>query len=170
MTGLTNLTAYTFTVVAHGTNGDSQASDASASVVPIGGAVNLTANANSKFVTAEAAGNSPLIANRTAASTWEEFDVTANADGTVSFKAAANGKYVTAEGAGNGPLIANRTAIGSWEKFWVIDEGGGMFALKAMANGKYVTAEGGGNGPLIANRSVVAGWEEFSITAVVAAP
>ena len=170
VTGLTNLTAYTFTVVAHGTNGDSHASDASASVVPIGGAVNLTANANSKFVTAEAGGNSPLIANRTAASTWEEFDVTANADGTVSFKAAANGKYVTAEGAGNGPLIANRTAIGSWEKFWVIDEGGGMFALKAMANGKYVTAEGGGNGPLIANRSVVAGWEEFSITAVAATP
>jgi hypothetical protein len=37
--------------------------------------VSLRANANGQFVTAENAGASPLIANRTAIGPWEEFDL-----------------------------------------------------------------------------------------------
>jgi hypothetical protein len=68
-------------------------------------------------VTAENAGASSLIANRTAIGSWEMFQLVNNVDGSVSLKANINGKYVTAENAGASPLIANRTAIGSWEKF-----------------------------------------------------
>jgi hypothetical protein len=69
------------------------------------------------IVTAENAGASALIANRTSVGQWETFGLIHNADGSVSLKAAANSKYVTAENAGAAALIANRTAIGPWEEF-----------------------------------------------------
>ncbi|TML24207.1 MAG: lectin, partial [Actinobacteria bacterium] len=68
------------------------------------------------FVTAENAGASPLIANRTTVGPWETFQLIHNADGSVSFKA-VNGQYVTAENAGASALIANRGTIGPWEEF-----------------------------------------------------
>jgi hypothetical protein len=72
------------------------------------------------YVTADNAGASPLIANRTAIGTWETFQLIRNSNGTVSLLALANTMYVTAENAGASPLIANRTAIGTWEQFDLI--------------------------------------------------
>jgi hypothetical protein len=79
--------------------------------------VSLRAHINSKYVTADNAGASPLIANRTVIGQWETFLLVHNTDGSISLKAQANGDYVTAENAGASPLIANRAAIGPWEEF-----------------------------------------------------
>jgi len=74
------------------------------------------------IVTAENAGASALIANRTAVGLWETFGLIHNADGSVSLRAMANNDIVTAENAGAAPLIANRTAIGPWEEFDLIND------------------------------------------------
>jgi hypothetical protein len=81
-----------------------------------GGNVALKA-ANGKYVCADNAGASPLVANRDTVGQWETFALIHNADGSVSLKSAANGKYVCADNAGASPLIANRDAIGAWESF-----------------------------------------------------
>lgn len=80
--------------------------------------VSLRAHANGKYVTAENAGRSPLIANRTAIGRWEEFRLVVNSDGSISLLARVNGKYVTAENGGASPLIAGGTAIGAAQKFY----------------------------------------------------
>ena len=79
-------------------------------------AINLHAGANSKWVTAEDAGASPLVARASTPGAWEKFDVVGNADGTVSLIAHVNGKYVSADHGGAAPLIANRSSAGDWEK------------------------------------------------------
>ncbi|CAF5027605.1 unnamed protein product, partial [Rotaria sp. Silwood1] len=85
----------------------------------------LRSNANGKFVCAENAGNSPLVANRDCASGWETFDLIILNENNVALKSHANGQYVCAENGGNSPLIANRASISSWETFQMIDRGNG---------------------------------------------
>lgn len=123
----------------------------------------LRAGANGKYVCADNAGNSALIANSASIIDWVKFDRIDNTDGTVSFKSKANGKYVCADNGGANPLIANRDAIGLWEKFTIVDAGSGNIALKASANNKYVCADNSGNNPLIANRDTVGPWETFTM-------
>ena len=84
---------------------------------PPTGVIALRAHANSKYVCADNAGASALIANRTAIGGWETFKLVQNGDGSVSLLAAANNRYVCADNAGAAALIANRTAIGPWEEF-----------------------------------------------------
>jgi hypothetical protein len=131
--------------------------------VTASGAISLRAHANSMYVTADNAGASPLIANRTAIGTWETFDQINNSDGTISLRAHANSMYVTADNAGASPLIANRTAIGTWEKFTLIHNADGSVSLRAQANNDYVTADNAGASPLIANRTAIGPWEEFDL-------
>jgi hypothetical protein len=125
--------------------------------------VSLRAHANSDYVTADNAGANPLIANRTAIGTWEQFDLIHNADGSVSFRAHANNEIVTADNAGASPLIANRTAIGTWEEFDLIHNSDGSVSLRAHANSDYVTADNAGASALIANRTAIGPWEEFDL-------
>jgi hypothetical protein len=126
-------------------------------------AVSLRAHANGDIVTADNAGASPLIANRTAVGAWEQFDLINNSDGSVSFRAHANNNIVTADNAGAAPLIANRTAIGPWEEFTLINNPDGSISLRAHANNDIVTADNAGASPLIANRTAVGAWEEFDL-------
>jgi hypothetical protein len=126
--------------------------------VPLSG---LYAHADDRWVTAEAAGSQPLIANRGAIDQWERFEFITNADGSTSLRSYVNDKYVTAEAAGAKPLIANRTAIGLWEKFQLITNSDGSISLRSYANGRYVTAEAAGAQPLIANRTAIGPWEKF---------
>ncbi len=126
-------------------------------------AVSLRAHANGKFVTAENAGASPLIANRTGNYGWEQFDEIDLGNGNIALRAHANNLLVTAENAGASPLVANRTAVGSWETFQLVHNADGSISLKARANNAYVTAEDAGNQPLIANRTRVGPWEEFDL-------
>jgi Zn-dependent metalloprotease len=128
-----------------------------------GTVISLRAHANNKIVTAENAGASSLIANRTAIGPWEEFDLINNPDGSISLRAHANNMLVTAENAGSSPLIANRTAIGPWEEFDRINNPDGSISLRAHANNMLVTAENAGSSPLIANRTAIGPWEEFDL-------
>ena len=79
--------------------------------------VSMVSLANGKFVTAEAGGAQPLIANRDAVGPWELFDVVQLSATDVSVRALANNRWVTAEAGGSQPLIANRTSVGQWEQF-----------------------------------------------------
>jgi hypothetical protein len=128
-----------------------------------GTVVSLRARANGEYVTADNAGASPLIANRTAAGSWEQFDLLDQGGGNIALRAHANSRIVTADDAGASPLIANRTAAGSWEQFDLLDQGGGNIALRAHANSRIVTADDAGASPLIANRTAVGPWETFQL-------
>jgi type 1 glutamine amidotransferase len=125
--------------------------------------VSLRAHANGKIVTADNAGSSPLIANRTAIGPWEQFDEIDEGNGNIALRAHANGMYVCADNAGANPLIANRTAVGGWETFTLIHNADGSVSLRALANSHYVTAENAGAAALIANRTAIGGWEEFDL-------
>jgi len=82
--------------------------------------VSLRAHANNDIVTADNAGASPLIANRTSIGPWEEFSLVANGIGSVSLRAHANNNVVTAPNGGASPLIASQTSIGQSEQFDLI--------------------------------------------------
>ena len=125
--------------------------------------ISLRSRANNMYVTADNAGASPLIANRTAIGTWEQFDQITAGSGTIALRAHANNMYVTADNAGASPLIANRTAIGTWETFQLIQNPGGTVSLLALADNMYVTAENAGASPLIANRTAIGTWEQFDL-------
>jgi hypothetical protein len=131
--------------------------------VATGHVISLRAHANGMIVTADNAGASPLIANRTAIGTWEQFDEIDEGNGNIALKAHANGNIVTADNAGASPLIANRTAVGQWETFGLIHNGDGSISLQAKANNDFVTAENAGASALIANRTAIGPWEEFDL-------
>src|SRR5205085_1782784 len=63
----------------------------------------FVANANNLYVTAENAGSSPLIANRSAIGLWEQFQLIDLGNGYVAFQSMVNGLYVCAENAGASP-------------------------------------------------------------------
>ncbi|MCW2639490.1 MAG: lectin, partial [Dactylosporangium sp.] len=128
------------------------------------GVISLRSHANNLYVTAENAGSSPLIANRTAIGGWEQFDRLDLGNGNIALRSHANGKIVTAENAGSSPLIANRDTAGSWETFKLVHNPDGSVSLIAV-NGKYVCAESGGSQPLSANRTAIGAWESFDLIA-----
>jgi lysophospholipase L1-like esterase len=125
--------------------------------------VSFRSHANGKYVCADNAGASALIANRSAIGVWEQFDELDQGNGNIALRAHANGKYVCADNAGASSLIANRTAIGLWETFQLIHNGDGSVTLRARVNNDYVTAENAGASPLIANRTAIGGWEELDL-------
>ncbi len=131
--------------------------------IPAPHVISLRAHANGDIVTADNAGGSPLIANRTAIGPWEQFDEIDLGNGTIALRAHANGDIVTAENAGTSSLIANRTAVGLWETFGLIHNGDGSISLQAKVNNDFVTAENAGASPLIANRTAIGQWEEFDL-------
>jgi hypothetical protein len=126
-------------------------------------AANLVASANSDFVTAENAGASDLIANRTTASTWETFQVVTNSDGTTSLQAAANGKFVTVDAGNGNRLIASQAAIGTSEKFRMVAQSNGTVSFQAVVNNQWVSADLNIGGTLIANRASASTWEQFTV-------
>ncbi len=139
-----------------------------APVITAGGTgmvLSLRAMANNMIVTADNAGTSPLIANRTAIGTWEQFDMLDAGNDTIALRAHANNMIVTADNAGASPLIANRTAVGQWETFELIHNSNGTVSLRAMANNMIVTADNAGASPLIANRTAIGTWEQFDLIA-----
>ncbi|HVK22391.1 MAG TPA: PQQ-dependent sugar dehydrogenase [Actinokineospora sp.] len=123
--------------------------------------ISLKAKANSKFVTADNAGASALIANRAAVGPWERFDVFEMPGGVVGLRAHANWKLVTAESAGASPLIASRTELKSYERFNLIQNADGTVTIKALINGRYVSTPSGGSLPLIASATTIGDPEKF---------
>jgi beta-glucanase (GH16 family) len=129
-----------------------------------GQTVSIRASANNTFVSAENAGASPLVANRATVSTWEQFRVIDNGDGTISLQSVINNLYVTADPSTGGQLIANRSAISNQERFRRIAQSNGTVALQGVANGMYVSADLNIGNVLIANRATPSTWEQFTFT------
>ncbi|MGI5184101.1 PQQ-dependent sugar dehydrogenase [Dactylosporangium sp. CA-152071] len=125
--------------------------------------VSLRARINNRYVTADSAGASPLIANRTAIGPWEQFDMLNLGEDFVALRAHANNKIVCADNGGANPLIANRTAVGAWEIFQRITNSDGSVSFKAVVNARYVTAENAGAAALVANRTAIGPWERFDL-------
>jgi hypothetical protein len=132
----------------------------------VGDVIALQSLANNLYVCADNGGNSPLIANRSVYSTWEEFKVIDAGGGHIVLQSLANNLYVCADNGGNSPLIANRGTYSTWEQFNVIDAGGGHIALQSLANNKYVCADNNGNSPLIANRTSYSTWEQYNVIVI----
>src|ERR1043166_2250588 len=124
----------------------------------------LRASANGNFVTATNAGADDLAATAGVASTWEQFAVVNNSDGTVSLRAGINGLFVSADLNIDGRLIANRTVASTWEKFRLVPQSNGTVALQALANNTFVSADLNIGAVLVANRTVASTWEQFTIT------
>ncbi len=124
------------------------------------------AAANGSYMCAENYGKDPLVANRAAAGTWEEFQVIKNTDGSVSLLSAISGKYVSADLNLGAKLIADRSAAQGWEKFRSISQADGTIALQAVANGRYVSADLNLGGVLVADRTAVGTWERFTLAPV----
>ena len=132
----------------------------------LGKLVTIRARINGRYVSADNAGASPLIANRAVAGTWEQYTVVDNGDGTVALRAMADNRYVTSDQAAAARLIANRPAVGAWERFTLVDNRDGSYALRAGINSKYVSAESAGAAPLLANRPAAGAWESFELAPV----
>jgi hypothetical protein len=125
--------------------------------------ISLRAHANGDYVTADNAGASPLIANRTSIGQWESFDEIDEGGGYIALRAHANNMYVTADNAGAAPLLAKVASVGTWEQFMLIHNGDGSVSLQSRINGDYVTADNAGASPLIANRTSIGPWESFDL-------
>ncbi|GID32231.1 GDSL-type esterase/lipase family protein [Paractinoplanes brasiliensis] len=123
--------------------------------------VGLKSRHNQRYVSAEAGGDQPLIANREAIGLWETFDRIPQTDGTYALRAHANDKYVTATA--TQPLIASATTVGSEQRFRIQTHGDGSVTLQSVATGRFVSAEDGGARPLIADRESVGPWEFFDL-------
>ncbi|WP_431262096.1 lectin [Roseateles chitinivorans] len=130
---------------------------------PVAQVVTLRARVNNRYVTAENAGATALIANRDAIGGWEQFELLDAGNGNIALRARANGKLVCAENGGGSALIANRTAVGPWESFKLIRNPNGSVTLQSIANNRYVTAENAGAASLIANRTAIGPWEQFDL-------
>jgi len=139
----------------------------STSAIPLAQAATIRAVANNNFVSATATGTSYLTATAATASTWEDFQVINNADGTVSFRATISGNFVAADTGLAAPntnrLIANRPVAGDWEKFRLEPQSNGTVAIRAVANNQLVSADLNIGGALIANRATAQAWEQFII-------
>lgn len=125
--------------------------------------ISLKAQANGRWVVAENGGASPLIANRTAIGSWEQYDLIVSSGTRVTLRSHANGAFVCAENGGASSLIANRGAADLWETFILIPNADSTISLRSAVNYRLVTAENGGGAPLIANRTAVDTWEKFDL-------
>jgi beta-glucanase (GH16 family) len=126
--------------------------------------VTIRASANNTFVSAENAGASPLVANRATASTWEQFHLIDNGDGTTSLQAVANGLFVTVDAGNGNRLIASKSAASSSEKFRRVAQSNGTTALQAVVNNQFVSADLNIGDVLVANRAAASTWEQFTLT------
>ena len=146
---------------------------ASAAALP-SHATTLRSVGNNRFVSATAAGTGTLTASAQAASTWEDFDLVSNANGTVSLRSRISGNFVSADiglaAPNTSDLVANRTTASLWEQFRLVPQPDGNVALLAAANNLYVSADQNIGGTLVANRSGVQAWEEFVLSDGAAPP
>jgi len=137
-------------------------------------ATTLLSVGNNRFVSATAAGTGTLTATAQVASTWEDFDMISNANGTVSFRSRISGNFVSADiglpSPNTSDLIANRQTAQLWEQFTLVPQPDGNVALRAAANNLYVSADQNIGGTLVANRNSVQGWEEFVLSGTATPP
>ena len=101
--------------------------------------ISLRAHATGLFVSADAAGTKPLIANRTSIGDWEQYRVRYLRHGYIQLRAVADNRWVTAPHGGSRPLIASSAKAGRAQTFKLIRHRDGSVSLLSLADHKYVT-------------------------------
>jgi Glycosyl hydrolases family 16 len=139
---------------------------------PVGQTIWIRSSATGRFVSADQnrGAFAPLVADRTAASAWEHFQVIDVGGGFIALRSVGTGRYVTADmnrGA-FAPLISDRTAASTWEHFGWADLSGGAFTLRGRVTGRFVSADLGRGeyAPLVSDRASASTWETFTWGAV----
>jgi YVTN family beta-propeller protein len=151
--------SYVLKATATDTTGGTTSVSRTLTVLPRIRSLGLMALSNTRYVSAEALGSQPLVANRTVFGPWEKFDLLDAGDGDVVLRAQANGAYVAVQP--DGRLIASGGAITSAKiRFQLVPGADGTFGLRSKENGKYVSGNNG-TGPLIADRTAIGPWEQF---------
>src|SRR5258708_18170297 len=134
---------------------------------PIGQVISLKADATNLFVSADQnlGSTAPLVGDRTAASTWDEFQVVDARGRLIALLSVGTRYYVSADQnlGVNAPLVADRAVFNTWEKFQWIDLGNNQIHLLSVGNGKFVSADLNiaSTAPLNANRTGASTWETF---------
>jgi hypothetical protein len=121
--------------------------------------ISLRAHATGLFVSADAAGTKPLIANRPSIGPWEQYHVKYLKHGYIQLRAEANNRWVTASHGGGQLLIASNATAGRAQTFKLIRHRNGSVSLLSLADNKYVSVLHSGN--LIARASAVYRAQEF---------
>lgn len=132
---------------------------------------NLLALQNNQYVCADNSGSSPLIANRGAASTWEQFYFVAQSDGSYALKSYINGKFVALQSDGI-TLIATASTASQATTFWLSTKPNqptntvvrypstSSFILQAKASNLYIVLDSATN--LLATTSDINKAEVFT--------
>jgi len=135
---------------------------------PVGQTIWIKASATGRFVSADQnrGAVAPLVADRTAMTGWEQFQVVDVGGGFIALRAMGTGRFVSADtnlGAW-APLVADRPTASTWEHFTWADLGGGAFTLKGRITGRFVAADlnRGTWAPLVSDRTAASTWETFT--------
>lgn len=123
--------------------------------------ISLRAHATGLFVSADAAGTKPLIANTNSTGPWEQYHVKYLRHGYIQLRAVANNRWVTAPHRGSQQLIASSATAGRAQTFKLIRHRNGSVSLLSLADNKYVTVLLSGN--LIARATAVHRAQEFDL-------
>jgi hypothetical protein len=143
---------------------------------PVGQTIWIRSSATGQYVSADQnrGAFAPLVADRTTASTWEQFQVIDAGGGFIALRSVGTGLYVSADlNRGDyAPLVADRGIADAWEHFAWVDLAGGAFTLRGRTTGMYVSADQGRSdyAPLVSNRASTSSWETFTWGAVGVTP
>ena len=143
---------------------------------PVGQTIWIRAAATGRFVSADLDRGTyaPLVADRTAVGTWEQFQVISISGGYIALRSVGTGRYVSADtnrGA-FAPLVADRVTANTWEHFVWSDLAAGGFTLRGRVTGRFVCADlnRGAFAPLVSDRVSASTWETFTWGTVGAPP
>ena len=141
---------------------------------PVGQTIWIRASANGLFVSADQNRGAwaPLVADRTTAAAWEQFQVVDAGGGFIAFRSVGTSLFVSADQNRANALVADRASIGTWEQFTWSDIAGGAFTLRGRALNRFVAADlaRASYGPLVCDRTVASTWEQFTWGAAGAQP
>ena len=141
---------------------------------PVGQTIWIRASANGLFVSADQNRGAwaPLVADRTIADAWEQFQVVDAGGGFIAFRSVGTGLFVSADQNRANALVADRASIGTWEQFTWSDITSGAFTLRGRALNRFVAADlaRASYGPLVCDRTVASTWEQFTWGAAGAPP
>ncbi|WP_432982812.1 PKD domain-containing protein [Dactylosporangium sp. CA-233914] len=145
---------YTVSVTLTDAAGVTRTASKTAFVHPFLKTFSLLSLSNMRYVSAEAQGEQPLVANRASGGSWESYDLLDYGAGQVALRARANNRYVTVDGSA-------RLAATSYEPvaFDLVPGANGVFSLRYQ--GRYVSTNNGA-GPLTADRTAAGPWEQFA--------
>jgi beta-glucanase (GH16 family) len=139
---------------------------------PVGQTIWIHGSGTGLFVSADQnlGSTAPLVSDRSAVSTWEEFQVVDEGGGFVAFKSVGTGLFVSADLnlGSDAPLVADRPTASTWEEFTWTDLSTGEFTLEGRATSLFVSADLSisSTAPLVCNRPTASTWEHFTWSTV----